>query len=411
MARGMAFVLASAALCVSACATPTTEQAAAQTAPAAANSEVRVVVDEVTRVPIRFLTTGPSNDAKIYPTHSQWTADGVRIIFRSTNRAADGTPQIFAVRESDGVISQLTRGAGVRIGSVNISRRSNEVFYLRADANQRLSMMAVSIPSDLESGGVPVERVVAVFPEGFRDSDGFSLDANNDVAYIGVRLDTVASPQLAATQTVTGAIWAVDLATGVTRPIITTPFRVGHVQANPWVSGELMYCHETGGDAPQRMWVVKADGTGNRPLFVEGPGDWVTHESFIDRDHVMFNILGHRDELHREPTGIAVINLRTDRLEIVGQILEGRGFWHSHGTADTSLAVGDDFDGALTLINRQTGERTLLSTGHLMRPDHAHPNFSPDGTRVLIQSGRLSNGESLDLAVISVPENLRAPAQ
>jgi oligogalacturonide lyase len=184
---------------------------------------------------------------------------------------------------------------------------------------------------------------------------------------------------------------------------------MGHIQANPYVPGEIMYCHETGGDAPQRMWIVKADGTGNRPLYIETPTEWITHETFVDRDHVMFSIMGHRDDLRRHPTGIAVINLRTDRVELLGQLAEGGGFWHSSGTPDGRLAVADDFAGEIYLIDRRNGERVLLSTGHVMRPDHAHPNFSPDGTRILIQSGRLTGGKSLDLVTIPVPARFLTP--
>ena len=385
--------------------------AAAENNSSAIHSERRVIMDEVTQVPMTFLTTAPSNDAKIYQTHPQWLADGSRIIFRSTNRAADGTPQIFAVRESDGAITQLTHGAGVHLGSINLSRRTNRIFYLREGDDHRLRMVALTIPANLETGDVPVEHMVAAFPEGFRDSDGFALDADETAAYIGVRLDNAPTPQAAAAQKVTGAVWAVDLASGATRLIVTTPFRVGHVEANPWVPGEIMYCHETGGDAPQRMWIVKADGTGNRPLYFETPTEWITHETFVDRDHVMFSIMGHRDDLRRHPTGIAVIDLRSDRVQLLGQLAEGGGFWHSSGTPDGRLAVADDFAGEIYLIDRTNGERVLLSTGHVMRPDHAHPNFSPDGTRILIQSGRLSGGKSLDLVTIPVPARFRAPPQ
>ena len=178
---------------------------------------------------------------------------------------------------------------------------------------------------------------------------------------------------------------------------------MGHVQANPWAAGEIIYCMETGGDAPQRMWFVRADGTGNRPLYKETPDEWVTHEVVVDRDHVMFNILGHMPKLRAKPAGIAVINLRNDEMKLIGQIEAGRGYWHCNGSADGRWAVGDNFDGDIYLIERATGEATLLSTGHKMRPDHAHPTFSPDGKRILIQSGLLSNGASLDLMVIPIP--------
>jgi oligogalacturonide lyase len=117
----------------------------------------------------------------------------------------------------------------------------------------------------------------------------------------------------------------------------------------------------------------------------------------------MFAIMGHLPRLRLKPTGIAVINLRNNEMKIIGQVDEGRGFWHVNGSADGRWAVGDNFNGNIYLIDRTTSETTLLSTDHKMRPDHAHPTFSPDGKRILIQSGLLSNGTSLDLMVIPVP--------
>jgi oligogalacturonide lyase len=77
----------------------------------------------------------------------------------------------------------------------------------------------------------------------------------------------------------------------------------------------------------------------------------------------------------------------------------GDGFWHSAGTADGRWAVGDTFGGReLYLIDRRSGERTLLTAGH---SGHPHASFSPDGTRVLFQSGLLGGGETLDLFVVS----------
>jgi oligogalacturonide lyase len=209
--------------------------------------------------------------------------------------------------------------------------------------------------------------------------------------------------------TVPGGIRSIDLQTGVIKTVIDTAFTMGHVQANPWVTGEIIYCNETGGDAPQRMFFVRADGTDNHALYQETAAEWVTHEVVVDRDHVMFAIMAHLPKLRLKPTGIAVINLRNNEMKIVGQVEEGRGFWHCNGSADGRWAVGDNFDGNIYLVNRLTGETTLVSTDHKMRPDHAHPTFSPDGKRILIQSGLLSNGASLDLMVIPVPFSLQNP--
>ena len=98
-------------------------------------------------------------------------------------------------------------------------------------------------------------------------------------------------------------------------------------------------------------------------------------------------------------------------MKILGQVEEdmgeGRqgGFWHCNGSADGRWAVGDTFRCDIYAINRETGLRTLLTAGHRMRPDHAHPIVSPDSKRVLIQSGLLSDGKSLNLMVVSLPEN------
>jgi len=80
---------------------------------------MRTFVDATTGVTVTALTTGTFNDAKIYQTHPQWTADGQYVIFRS-NRAAGGRSQAFAVREATGDIIQLTEGA-TNTGSLNVA--------------------------------------------------------------------------------------------------------------------------------------------------------------------------------------------------------------------------------------------------------------------------------------------------
>jgi oligogalacturonide lyase len=290
------------------------------------------------------------------------------------------------------------------------------------------------------------ERVVGTMPEDLRDAGGFALDADETAAYWGVAWGPAPqrSPQAAPVTAATpgdrrqidqantnpaeerpaarkrfaelgqgpGGIRRIDLKTGAVTTVIDVDFRMGHVQTNPWTPGEIIYCHETTGDGPQRMWTVRGDGTGNRPLYVETPDEWITHETVSGPDEVMFAIMGHLPYLRLHPTGIAVINLRNDQMKILGQVeenMDGRGtggFWHVNGSPDGKWAVGDTFQGNIFLIDRSTGERILLTTDHKMRPDHTHPIFSPDSKRVLIQSGRLTDGKSLDLMEVAIPGTL-----
>lgn len=64
-------------------------------------------------------------------------------------------------------------------------------------------------------------------------------------------------------------ILAISLEMGHISTVIKTPFLMGHVQKNPWMPGEIVFCNETSGDAPQRIFTVIAGGS-YRPLGCRG---------------------------------------------------------------------------------------------------------------------------------------------
>lgn len=420
--------------------------------------------DGVTGTTLTVLTNGQANDSKLYQTHPQWTADGQWIVFRSSGRGAGS--QAYAVNETSGDIVQLTEGMGNGTGSLNLARKSMKLYFLRdkaahaahpsttlpttspttsattqaADPNVVFEMIELDFGRLLADAmantpkpAASYERICGELPRGMRDSGGFGLDADEGFAYIGVRdgdCGTHLPPGTKLVETAPGqrmgggpsGLRSMNLQTGEMKVICDLPFLTGHVQTNPWVPGEIIYCHETAGDAPQRIYTIHADGTGDRPLFVEGPLDWVTHEAVVTKDEVMFNLIGHQKRLRVRPTGIAVINLRTDAVQILGQIDEHGsgdkndlganaagpdsygGFWHCNGSPDGKWAVGDTFLGNLWLVDRGNGKRTLLTVDHKMKPDHLHPTFSPDSTRILVQSGKWTDGARLQLVVVPLPK-------
>lgn len=391
--------------------------------------EKRVVRDAVTGATLTFLTTDPANDSKPYQTDPTWTADGRWILLRS-NRG-DGA-QAFLLEVQTGDIVQVTDGA-TNTSTLSLSRKTNKLYLLRDHriVEVRLDPLLADARAGKPKDPAAYERVVATLPEDLR-AGALAVDPDESHVYFGVivsaplagrreidkRNTDPAEDRAAARRRFEAAgkgessIRSIDLATGEMRTVIDVPFRLGHLQTNPWVPGEILYCHETTGDAPQRMWAVRADGTGNRPLYVESPDEWVTHETFSGKDEVMFDLMGHLPYLRERPTGVAVVNLRTNHMTILGQIDEDMtgggtgGYWHANGSPDGRWAVADSFLGNVYLIDRRNGERILLTTDHKMLPDHAHPIFSPDGRRVLIQSGRLTGGQSLDLVLVDIPDAL-----
>jgi oligogalacturonide lyase len=400
-------------------------------------SEKKTIVDRTTGNVITVLTSSPFDDTKPYQTHTTWTADGNWIIFRS-ERSGNGS-QAFLVNELTGTIIQLTDDPHVSSGAhITLSRKEMKMFYQRRtqaagkNITELLELNIGDLITDALAGKVATgyERIIATIPDV--RVEGLALDADESCLYWGVHLEyaqdkeKVPHPTMPDinndyrseaflkykqeydhwTNTISGAgksvIRKTNIKTGKTGDVVEFNFRLGHLQANPWTPGEILYCKETGGDADQRTWVVRSDGTNNRPAYVETPDEWVTHETVSSPDEMMFIISGNRPDLLFKPSGIGTLDLRTNQMRLIGQVDEV--FWHCNGSPDRKWAVGDTHSGSIYLIDRENGKRTLLSAGHPMEPDHTHPIFSPDSKRVLIQSGVLTDGKILNLMEISVPE-------
>ncbi len=418
------------------------------------HSERKVVKDPVTGVELTFLTSTPAGDSKIYQTHTQWTADGEWLVFRS-NRIRN---EALAVNEKTGDIVQVTEGGYT--GMLCVARKSMKLYFMRtlntdsAQTRKSLQVMVVDLQKvfdDSKQGKMHpasyYQKICGTIPAELEAAGGdMALDADENVIYFrvgkteaakhlapGTKLESSFGPRNMGAGP--AGLMSMDLASGRLSYIISVPFQIGHVQSNPWVSGDIIFCWETGGKSPQRMWFVRADGTDLRPLYPEAPFDWVTHEAVITKDEVAYAIMGHRaipgtdstkvlpgtgvsganpgqdaawgpSGTREKPTGLAIVNLRTKETIIVGQTPSGSGLWHVHGSGDGRWAVGDDFSRSIYLIDRRTREMMLLSAGHkTTAADHPHPSFSPDGTKIEIQSAMLSSdNRSMNICIIPVPE-------
>jgi len=412
-------------------------------------SEKKTVIDPVTGIQLTFLTSKPAGDSKIYQTHNQWTADGNWVIFRS-NRVKG---EAMAVNEKTGVIVQVSEGGFT--GMLNVARKSMKLYFMRnlpRDPNstirgggpvQVIEVDLAKLFADSESGKLKTEsayqRVCGTTPAEMGAGGDMALDGGEEVVYFRVGKEesskhlpegTKIEPNFGPRNMGAGpaGLGSMNIKTGETKFVVAVPFQVGHIQTNPWVPGEIVFCWETGGKAPQRTWTVMADGTGLRPLYPESQYEWITHEAVISKDEVAIAIMGHRkvgtpvlavdpknpgqeigwgpSGTREKPTGLGIVNLRTREMTIVGQTASGSGLWHVNGSSDGRWAVGDDFVRNIYLIDRHTHEMILLSAGHKeTASDHPHPTFSSDGTKIEIQSAMLSeDNKSMNICIIPVPE-------
>jgi oligogalacturonide lyase len=409
-------------------------------------SERKVVKDPVTGTMLTFLTSRPHGDSKIYPTHPQWTADGQWVVFRSHLAGNEA----MAVNENTGAIVQVSEGGYT--GMLNLARHSMKLYFMRR-ADSGLQVVEVDLAkvfADSTSGHMQpapfYQRVCATLPARLEAGGDMALDADEEWVYFrvgkeeaarhlapGTRIEKAFGPRHMGAGP--AGIARLNIHTGEIRHVVSVPFQVGHIQANLYKPGEIVFCWETGGKSPQRTWTVQADGSGLRPLYPEAPYEWVTHEAVISKDEVAMAIMGHRpiagaasavdapatgvgganpgqDEgwgasgTREKPSGLAIVNLRTRQMQIVGQTESGSGFWHVHGSNDRRWAVGDDFSRSVYLIDRHTHEMKLLTTGHkTTAADHTHPTFKADGTEIEIQSAMLSpDGRTMNICIVPVPK-------
>jgi oligogalacturonide lyase len=410
-------------------------------------SEKKIVTDPVTGIPLTFLTSKPNGDSKIYQTHHQWTADGKWVVFRS-NRVKG---QAMAVNEETGDIVQVTEKG--YSGMLCLADHTMNLYFLRrqdAEAPKAVTGAEPATPGNLPPSPAQIirvdleklfadsaagtvgdaslyEHVCGTIPLSWGAGGDMALDCTEEYAYFRVgkeeaakRLSPASKPAENFGPRNMGAgptgIGRMNLKTGEVDFVVSVPFQIGHIQTNPWVPGEIVFCWETGGKAPQRMWTVRGDGSGLSPLYPEADYEWVTHEAIITKDEVAIAIMGHRyvgqtdgwgtTGSREKPTGLGIVNLRTREMRIAGQTKTGSGLWHVHGSPDGRWAVGDDFDRNLYLIDRMTDEMILLSAGHkTTAADHVHPTFSADSTHIQFQSAMLSEDDrTMNICVVPVPE-------
>jgi oligogalacturonide lyase len=423
-------------------------------------SEKKVVIDPVTGTPLTFLTSTPVGDSKIYQTHPDWTSDGQWLIFRS-NRAAG---QAFAVNEQTGQIVQVTDKGYT--GMLCVARKSMKLYIMRdlsapVDVGRDpyidnaaaaiaagstgptpapepglrrgfrprgpfqiveidLGGLFADVTAGTVKGGEAYERVCGTTPAGMHATGNMGLDADENDVYFGITGQELMS-QLPPDKPIEkpygprnmgagpSGLASMNLTTGEVKTICVVPFQIGHVQTNPWKHGEIVFCWETGGKAPQRTWTVMADGTGLRPLWPEAPYDWVTHEAVITKDEVAIAILythtplGGFGRRGRGPQGdqtgqpVPAVQpapaVAADQPAPAGQAAPGgqppaagqgggrRGRGNNGGSWGTANPGTDEHATGVGIVNLRTHEMRIVGQVPLGDPGRSiwHVNGSPDG--------------------------------
>ncbi len=317
-------------------------------------------VDAKTGAKVYNLTPNDTQAGIVYQTHPMWTPGMKYFVYTSA-----GLP--CALEMATGKSKPLLE----KPANWSMQWFSGQIFYQLGSAFYRLD-----VPSAFQGTGKSVN--VAELPENAPQPSGaLSVETSSDTVYSTAVLEP---------DTRWGVI-AIDR--GGVRTLASVDFKVGHIQANPFEPGVVMFCWETGGDAPQRTWVVDGKGGPPRPVYKEVNEEWVTHEAWWGRDRVIFTIWPYDDAHKKLPHGVAWTDLEGGALHVLAQYPA----WHTHGSPDGRWALGDDFDRNLWLIDVATCERRLLTQGHLGKgcKTHPHASFTPDSGAIVLNSSHFGS--------------------
>ena len=334
--------------------------------------------DPVTGARVHRLVAGPSEDDVVYYTHPMWTQGMAHLLFNAARGGQDKA--LHALRLSDGAVARV---APVVSGYAALARKSDRVYYIDGR-----DVYACAVRDAF--GEAPMPERLASFPSEVKSpSGGISLGADEESLYIGVDLEDEAL----------WALMALDVTNGEWRTVTTLRFHIGHVQASPFEAGYVMFCHETGGFATQRTWVIREGDLAPRPMFKAPHDYWVTHESWWGPDRIVFTVWPYDDARKQIPHGLLSAPVES------GEATEHARYpaWHTHGSPDGRWIVGDDFDRNLWLVDTTANERRLLTQGHLGEgfDTHPHASFTPDGKGVVFNS---SHDGHADVFLVEIPE-------
>ena len=320
--------------------------------------------DPETGAYLRCMTPGIAHAECVYQTHPMWTRAMRYFLFHVLE---DGGHVPYARQVASGIARPLTDG---NIGASVLDGVNDVLYYMRGREifRQPVETTFQRLRPALRLSELP--RYAA------RLSGGISLDADGMTLYVGVRLDEDDQ-------------WAVlifDLRSNLWRRRVETDFQIGHVQAHPDINGLVMFCHETGGDAPQRMWRFLDADVDAVPYFPERGEEWVTHEVWWN-NRALYTIWPYDEERLNYQYGIVSVGLQTGSRTWHCKYKA----WHTHGSPDGQWILGDDFDRNLWMIAPQGGERRLLSQGHTTGDfgTHPHASFTPDSRAVVTNSSIL----------------------
>ncbi len=261
--------------------------------------------------------------ASLYFHQNAYSADGQKLVITTPSGLSTVN---LRTRE----VEQIVRG---RVRPLVTGRKTSQIYYISsntvfaADLDTHVTKQVARLPSELESGGNVTVNADETMLVGLAvDPQGKAVPRQLPPGMAGGRL----GPRWAQGRPM--VLYTIDIKSGEVKRIYASNDWLNHLQCSPTDPKQIMFCHEGPWHLVDRIWTIRADGT-----------------------------------------GLKLIHTRTMDMEIAGHEFfsaDGMNIWY-----DLQTPRGVVF--WLAGYNLETGERTWY---HLERNEWSvHYNVSPDG--------------------------------
>jgi oligogalacturonide lyase len=324
-----------------------------------------------------------------YATQNLATADGEWIIYGSDRGNAPGRLDLFRMSLRTGESDQLTHSAfGTNPQWAHLSADGQEVFYIE-DTNH---FRAVNIHTLEERSLGRVEHCtrphqLTVSPDNRFIADALFLENKEEEDFLTKPFGFL----------IRSAIVVIDTKTAAQHRLLDGNTPRTHVAYCPTNPNLLCYCHGGPWWYVQRLWLIHADGTGNRPIFPQTNFEGAGHEFWGNSGERLYVVCNGG----RQPQGLWSVDVRTGEERCV---LAGGCTGHAtvNGAEDRFVMneLYRDSEVGLWLAKKGSPHPELLCRagkgGHAIPPGQggsAHARFLPDGKRVAFSSAITGSGE------------------
>ncbi len=364
--------------------------------------ERRTFRDVATGARVTRWTAAPAMHHQLYFTNSSWPAAGGRfylICYR------DGYPNLLACDEADGALMQVTARVDLNPFSPAVAPDGSALYATAGEQVLRIDAETLEVAPLARFAGARLGNC-SLDPAGRRIAVGCRYDGYGELALV--------------------------CCDGSGADAVLRCDEVGHLQFRPCDPETLLFS----GPPTQRMWLVRADGSGLRPLYEQTTDEWIVHESWLGAgDEVIFT---------HWPRALRAIDPDSGAVRTVAEFAA----WHACGRRDgrsivcdtarpsRGLFLLDPITGAarrlcqpnasaqgrqwaLTVPAAGAGIDTSIIRGDDPASDpaptpampegvygpqwtHPHPSFSPDGRRVIYTSD--NGGGWSHVYTVEVPE-------